>query len=62
MTRLDHDALRSRARALRAEELRRMGRAVHVKWTTFLRRSDLSLKKDAPDAPLPCQVPAPSHP
>lgn len=58
----DPGALKARAESLRREELRRIGCAAEVKWATFLRRFVLSLSKDAPHAPLPCQRPAPSHP
>ena len=62
MRTFDHDTLKHRAQALRSAELRRIVCAAEVKWMTFLRRSALRLPKDPPNAPLPCQVPAPSHP
>ena len=62
MQHLSADTLRDRAQRLRREELRRIGCGLQVEWTTFLRRFAAGISKEVPNAPLPCQGPAPSHP
>ena len=46
--------LQREARALRREALSGIARGVAIKWRTLVARS--------PDAPYPCQGPAPTHP
>ena len=54
MTKAGYTTLRDQAQALRREELRRIACVAAIKWQTLL--------QNRAHAPLPCEVPAPTHP
>ena len=66
----ERDTLIHQAHALRAAELRRIARAISIKWSALMHLSrgskpPVRARPKDPDrrhAPQPCQVPAPSHP